>query len=81
MHILHKSLYNDTEKLEPNKGQRGLLCSNNESLRCPLLGLEGSLSKNTLEALDELGGVLERIQNRVIREGYKLTDKNIFEKI
>lgn len=36
MNELHKDL-NDTDNLELNKGQRGLLCSNKVPFRCPFL--------------------------------------------
>lgn len=73
MSKLHKSQYTATKKLEPNEGQRGLLCSNNVSVRCPSLSFR-SLSNDTLEALDDLGNVLKGIRKRMISEGYKITD-------
>lgn len=38
MNELHNKLIIDSE-IVPKEGQRGLLCSNNESIRCPSLGI------------------------------------------
>lgn len=73
MNKLHKGQY-DTPKFEPNEGQRGLLCSNNVSLRCPSLSSSPVLSKDTLIALEELGDVLKSIRKRMYAEGYELVD-------
>lgn len=71
MNELHKGQYGVTE-LEPNEGQRGLLCSNKASLRCPSLSSSSPLSKETLSALEELGGVLRDIHKRMVSEGYEI---------
>lgn len=76
MSSLHKS-QNDAPELEPNEGQRGLLCSNKASLRCPSLSSSSALSKDTLDALEELGDVLRSIHHRMIAEGYEIVDGHI----
>lgn len=76
MNKLHKSQY-DAPKLEPNEGQRGLLCSNKASLRCPSLSSSLTLSKGTLDALDELGDILRGIHQRMVSEGYEIVDGHI----
>jgi hypothetical protein len=76
MSSLHKSQY-DAPELEPNEGQRGLLCSNKASLRCPSLSSSSKLSQDTLDALEELGDILRGIHKRMISEGYELVDGHI----
>lgn len=71
MSELHRSQY-DASEFEPNEGQRGLLCSNKASLRCPSLSLSSTLSKDTIEALEELGSVLLSIRKRMHTEGYEI---------
>ncbi|TAN36362.1 hypothetical protein EPN27_01810 [Patescibacteria group bacterium] len=73
MNELHKGQY-DASKFEPNEGQRGLLCSNKASLRCPSLSSSSTLSKDTLSALEELGDVLKSIRKRMYTEGYEIVD-------
>ena len=58
----------------PKEGQRGLMCSNKESFRCPSLCLNPILSKDTLDALEELGDVLKSIRKRMVSEGYEIID-------
>jgi hypothetical protein len=41
--------------IEPEKGQRGFLCSNKEPYRCPLVG---SIISEEDQALDCLAGIL-----------------------
>lgn len=76
MKKLHRSQY-DASKFEPNEGQRGLLCSNKASLRCPSLSSSQPFSKETLDALEELGDVLRGIRRRMIAEGYELVNGQI----
>lgn len=76
MNELHKSQY-DVPQFEPSDGQRGLLCSNRTSLRCPSLGFNQPLSEDTLDALEELGNVLRSIRKRMISEGYDIIDGKI----
>jgi hypothetical protein len=76
MRELHKSQY-DVPQFEPSDGQRGLLCSNRTSLRCPSLGFNKPLSKETLNALEELGDVLRGIRKRMISEGYDIVDGKV----
>lgn len=76
MNKLHKSQY-DAPEFEPNEGQRGLLCSNKASLRCPSLSSNVILSKDTLNALEELGNILRSVHKRMTSEGYELVDGNI----
>jgi hypothetical protein len=40
---LHNKAYNDDNKIVTSDGQRGLLCSNKKSLRCPSLACERSV--------------------------------------
>jgi len=54
MNELHKDL-NDTNNLELNKGQRGLLCSNKVPFRCPFLSLEKASSQDdTLDYMADM---------------------------
>lgn len=76
MNELHRSQY-DVRGFEPNEGQRGLLCSNKASLRCPSLSLSPILSGDTLDALEELGGVLKAIRKRMYAEGYEIINGNV----
>jgi hypothetical protein len=77
MKELHESEY-DPYRFEPNEGQRGLLCSNNESLsRCPSLRSNVVLTKDSLSALEELGGVLKPIYLRMKKEGYGIVDGRV----
>lgn len=80
MNELHKGQY-DAPEFEPNEGQRGLLCSNKASLCCPSLSLSSILSKTTIDALEELGGVLGNIHKRMISEGYEIVDGVIRKKV
>lgn len=74
MSKLHESEY-DPYRFEPDEGQRGLLCSNNESLsRCPSLRSNPKLSKETLESLEELGSVLRYIRKRMYAEGFEIVN-------
>ncbi len=73
---LHKGEY-DAPRLEPNEGQRPPLCSNRASRRCPSLSSSQPFSKETLDALEELGDVLRGIRRRMITEGYELVDGHI----
>lgn len=78
MSKLHKSQY-DAPNFEPNEGQRGLLCSNNVSLRCPSLSLNSTLSRETIDALEELGDILKGIQKRMVFEGYEINNGYIIK--
>lgn len=55
MNTLHKSIISE-KNFEPKKGQRELLCSNKDSLRCPFLGFNNNNSEYV--ALDYLAKVL-----------------------
>ncbi len=74
MKELHKSSYNDVTPFENNEGQRGLLCSNKTSLRCPSLSSSPKFSKDTREALEELGNVLKSIRRRMYAEGFEIVN-------
>ena len=79
MNELHERL-GGTKELEPNEGQRGLLCSNKVPFRCPSLGLNGHLfSQETVDALDELGDVIWGIRKRLMSEGYEVKDGKIYK--
>lgn len=64
----------------PKEGQGGSLCSNKEPLPCPSLGADIDLSKDTVEALEELGEALKGIRKRMIAEGYEIKN-GIVQKI
>jgi hypothetical protein len=74
MSKLHKSSYNDVSAFENNEGQRGLLCSNKTSLRCPSLSSKAVLSDSSLKALEELASVLKPIYLRMKKEGYGMVN-------
>lgn len=75
MKELHTGRNNDAISFEYSEGQRGPLCSNKASLsRCPSLGSSPTLSKESLNALEELGDVLKSIRRRMYREGYEILD-------
>ena len=64
---LHKSLISG-KKLEPKEGQRELLCSNKDSLRCPFLGssISGIISTEEYrDILNDMTSSEEQIANRV----------------
>jgi hypothetical protein len=64
---LHKSSYEQKE-LAPREVKQELLCRP-----------EPIFSTQTLNSLKELGGVLERIHNRLISEGYTIKNGKIFK--
>ncbi len=74
MSKLHKSSYNDVSAFENNEGQRGRLCSNKASLRCPSLSSKTVLSDSSLKALEELASVLKPIYLRMQKEGYGMVN-------
>ena len=59
---LHNSSYDDAPTLENSAGQCERLCSNPK------------LSKETLNALEELGAVIKSIRTRMYNEGYEIVD-------
>lgn len=65
----------------PNEGQGGSLCSNKASLHCPSLNSNSPLSKETLNALEELGDVLRGVHKRMVSEGYEIIGGIIRKKI
>ena len=73
MDELHERLISD-DNFAPEEGQRDLLCSNRKSLRCPSLSSSPALSRETLNALEELGDVLKSIHKRMVSEGYEIID-------
>ena len=82
MKELHKSLYSDPTEFENNEGQRGLLCSNNESLtRCPSLSSSPVFSKDTLGALEELGSLLKSIRRRMYTEGFEIVNGAVVKRV
>jgi hypothetical protein len=72
MDELHESRISET--IEPKEGQRELLCSNRDSLRCPFLGPENdnAFSEEEIENIVGLGDVLQGIRKRLISEGYDI---------
>lgn len=81
MKRLHKSSYNGVTSFENSEGQRGLLCSNKTSLRCPSLGSSQKLSKDTLKALEELGDVLKTIHRRMSADGFEIVNGVVVSRI
>lgn len=53
---LHK--YHSENHIEPTEGQRDILCSNKESLRCPSLGLNDERLVDEDKLLDYLAEIL-----------------------
>lgn len=66
MSKLHESL-NNAPQPRPTEEQDQLLCD----------GPKHTLSKDTLDALEELGDVLRGIHRRMVSEGYEIVDGNI----
>jgi hypothetical protein len=54
MNKLHKSLEYDAKKVAPKEGQRGLLCSNRMSSRCPSLGFDPTPKDKALAYLADV---------------------------
>lgn len=80
MKTLHKSQY-EAQEFEPNEGQRGLLCSNRASLRCPSLSSNSeTISDETIRALIKLGNILKDIRTRMNNDGYEIIDGKIQKK-
>ncbi len=80
MKTLHKSQY-EAQEFEPNEGQRGLLCSNRASLRCPSLSSNSeTIPDETVEALIKLGNILKDIHIRMDRDGYEIINGKIQKK-
>ena len=65
MYQLHESRI--SEKIEPKEGQRELLCSNKDSLRCPFVG---SISEED-QTLDCLAGILVEAYIKKKRNEFK----------
>jgi len=66
---LHNSSYVDVSSFKNNEGHCGLLRSNE--------ALQGSgpvLSKDTLDALEELGVIIKSIRIRMYNEGYEIVN-------
>ncbi len=59
---LHNSSYVDAPTLENSAGQCERLCSSPK------------LSKETLDALEELGAVIKSVRTRMYNEGYEIVD-------
>lgn len=78
MKELHNSEIQATN-LEPKEGQRVLLCSNKAFTRCPSFGTS-PLSKDTLNALRELGDILKPIRKRMLSQGYEVINGRIQKK-
>lgn len=74
MDKLHERSPINSGILAPQDGQRGLSCGDTEHPSCPLLGVPPPLSKDTLNALEELGDVLRCIHKRMACEGYEIMD-------
>lgn len=66
MDELHESIISE-EIIEPTKGQRELLCSNKDSLRCPFVG---SINEED-QTLDCLAGILVEAFIKKKRDEFK----------
>ncbi|TWI96824.1 hypothetical protein JN11_03937 [Mucilaginibacter frigoritolerans] len=65
-----------------NEEQRSLLPSSKEPIRCSSLDSEHYIfSEETMEALRELGAVLQGIHNRLLAEGYVMKDGQLMKPI
>lgn len=76
MSKLHKG-HSNVLGFEPNEGQHRLLCSNRALLCCPSLSSSSSLSKETLDSLEQLGDILKKIHKKMVYEGYQIINGNI----
>ncbi len=78
MSKLHVKLI-DPNKFEPKEGQcDDFACSNNKSIQhCPSLSLNPILSKETIDAIEELGDILKGIHKRMIFEEYEIKNGHI----
>ena len=77
MSKLHKELNNDV--FVPDEGQRDFLCNNKSSLRCPSSGFNQTLSDETIFGIKELGNIFNKIHNRLLNEGYIISDGKIYK--
>jgi hypothetical protein len=66
---------------EPKEGQHGLLRDDHASLEQPSSNKKLPLSKETLDALEQLGEVLRGIYKRMNSEGYEIIDGKICKKM
>jgi hypothetical protein len=84
MNELHTELISDNN-FEPKEGQRDLVCSNIESLRCPSFGNqeinEEIFTEEELENISGLCFIFKKIRGRLISEGYSIENlrKQIYE--
>jgi len=84
MNELRKSLISE-EKFAPKEGQRELLRSSKDSLRCPSFGVnelkQEIFSDEELENISKLCFVFKKIRSRLISEGYSIEDlqKKLYE--
>lgn len=68
MDKLHKSSIQTGNDIVPKEGQRGLLCSNKQSVRCPSLGYkENSPTLLTVERYRQLTGDGVSTEEQVVR--------------
>ncbi|OGZ06383.1 MAG: hypothetical protein A2942_01085 [Candidatus Lloydbacteria bacterium RIFCSPLOWO2_01_FULL_50_20] len=78
-----KELHEDQKeqnKLVPKEGQRGSLCSNTDSSRCPsLCPEEQTFSDDTIASLVELGEALRSVHDRLLSEGYTIINGEIIK--
>jgi hypothetical protein len=62
------------EKVMPERGRQEFLCGNQDSFFHPSVGSNSALSRETQEALEDLGEVLKSIKKRMYNEGYQVID-------
>lgn len=74
------------KNFEPEEGQRDLMCSNKESIRCSSFGNNNlntdKFIEEELDNISSLCSTLKRIRARLLVEGYSIEDlrKKLYEK-
>lgn len=71
MNTLHNDPIND-DNFVPKEGQRGLLCSNKKSFRCPSFGIKND-NPNEDVAIDYLASIL--VEAFLIKKNYEHNKK------
>lgn len=71
MSKLHNKPIND-DNFVPKEGQRGLLCSNKKSFRCPSFGIKNDYTNEDV-AIDYLGSIL--VEAFLIKKTYEHNKK------
>ena len=69
MNEIHTNICSDAPAPQKDEARQGLLCGDKASLYT-----NPTLSRDTLEALEELGAVLKSIRRRMYTEGYEVVN-------